>query len=709
MQKQTQRTTLASDASANDATGDDATADDATADASTDAGVDADVDAGSPTVALKTPFPKPTSDPLAGSSVTGCDVYQKERCVNNVLQRCALYDTKSKTFVSTPDPLLHRVLLYDRWYDLYHQPDGMSFSREFGGTTNAGTPEATWGAKSHFRGWGNRNDSPIWTGAALIGFAMRYLNTKTRADYLRMERKARAMLTYFEMTGADGYLGRYHFLAVPPGTPNDDKHVILNDADDSNYLVHDLDPNAPGLPDIYKNGVPDGKGGTVKGRGRWRGGPSIDQYSGVLSSLATVWHLLEDNQLKTRIGHHVSCFLKRLKRVEIRNLQMNKPVLAALTTFFAGANLQFDPGDIDISKTDTLVAYVLEQKNSKNTSFNTGCNASIELQATRVLDAASPLFLAEAFFLVSDFRGGQEERATGYDTVYAPNIRGGNAIQMMQLAAAAYQMTKDPQFKAFLEKELIGKLRTLDLADTASSLLPPYWCRGFHGDHITYLPLWSLLTMLDKSVARDRLETTMSFEYYEKRMKKLANANFNVYFAGEVKNAKPTDRQAAIAAATTALDALGGNDGVLDDPRRDYNQDRSTIINQLPATTKLQCPTEQERASCEDGISVFGIKVDDGTDITHTCGKGPGECPLSTGCAWALADTPMPMENRTWGDFIWQKNPFTLSFSPPVHGNKQSAGIELFQTYWLARHYGFITTGKDQVLAWQDVDGCTSP
>ena len=86
-----------------------------------DGGADASPDASPlPELPVRAPLDTPT-DPLAGGAVESCAVYQAERCEGGTLQRCAVYDTAAQAFVDAPDPLLRRLLLYERWYDLYHQ------------------------------------------------------------------------------------------------------------------------------------------------------------------------------------------------------------------------------------------------------------------------------------------------------------------------------------------------------------------------------------------------------------------------------------------------------------------------------------------------------------------------------------------------------------------------------------------------------------
>jgi len=55
-----------------------------------------------------------------------------------------VYDPVAGAFVDTPDPLLRRVLLFERWRDLYNSPDGLTSERDFNTATPPGTAEADW-------------------------------------------------------------------------------------------------------------------------------------------------------------------------------------------------------------------------------------------------------------------------------------------------------------------------------------------------------------------------------------------------------------------------------------------------------------------------------------------------------------------------------------------------------------------------------------
>src|SRR5688572_24111471 len=141
--------------------------------------------------------PQPTvasvgGDPLAGSTVTACPLYLEEKCEAGKLQRCDIYDAATASFPDQPDPLLRRVFLYDRWYDLYSSPSGgLTAERVFTTSIAADAPESVWGDPSRFLLWVGTGDSGIWTGAALVSDTFRYVATRTEADYQRMERKTR--------------------------------------------------------------------------------------------------------------------------------------------------------------------------------------------------------------------------------------------------------------------------------------------------------------------------------------------------------------------------------------------------------------------------------------------------------------------------------------------------------------------------------------
>lgn len=176
--------------------------------------------------------------------------------------------------------------------------------------------------------------------------------------------------------------------------------------------------------------------------------------------------------------------------------------------------------------------------------------------------------------------------------------------------------------------------------------------------------------------------------------------------AGTVPDAMAPNKAALLAEALESLHALGGSGGVLDDPRRSYSIDPQYAIDHLPEGTVVDCPTEAERQLCEQGITLFGITVEQ-KKITVECTGAPTDCPVEGGlCVRALASYGVPMDLRVHEDFMWQRNPYKLGSAHGMEGAEQSPGLDLIEPYWVARAYGFITEGKGQVLAWRDGGSC---
>jgi hypothetical protein len=696
--------TITPDGLAPDTRGDDA---DATPD-SGDSG-DADVDAGPPPPELVVgpPLRTPPADPLAESELESCAVFEADRCVDDRVQRCDVYDLVEEAFLDAEelDPLFRRVLRYERWYDLYHSPNGQTAERGFSSPQAADTAESIWGDPGVFREYEGVGDAAIWTGVALNAYLLRYLETGTEADYARFEAKVRDLLRLFEVTGIDGYLARHHFLQVAEGAPNTDEAVIIHG--ESRLDHRDRAIPAPsevdGLPALYATGLVEGDA-VWEGTPMWHGNPSIDQYTGPMVALPAAFAALRDDTLRAAITRHLTCYLNRLERLEIRNLRADPEIQEALQAFFAGGTLDLDEGDPDFTELDTLVGYYLPQINDANADeYPVACPAAPQLEPTRVVDASSLLtLLAGLGPIVSDLQSRDEARATSIDHFYAPSVRGGDAIHLMHLAAMAYYFTGDETYRSFLRDELIGEIGADRVALTAGSLVPPRWCRSFYGEHITLPPLWAFINLLEDSPLRAAMVDVMEVEGWQKLAFDLDNAVFDLMYAAAVPEGVATARDEAIARALLALEVFGGNGGVLEDPRRDYDHPFSEVVAALPEGAELVCPTEDERALCEDGFQVFGLTVP-GEDITRTCSGTERDCPVGDGgeCAQAMARDALPAELRQFSDFAWQRNPFAVGLDRGVEGLRQSPGLDLIEPFWLARYYGLTDAGRGEVLAWR--------
>ena len=673
-----------------------------------------------PPLPTRAPLSVP-EDPLEGSDVVSCALYQDERCENGVLQSCTLYDTQKKDWVAQPDPLLRRALLFDRWRDLYNSPDGQAIDRDFSVDVQPGSSESEWGKPENFAGYWGAGDGGIWTGWATVSDILRYSQTGTEADYQRMEQQVRDMVTMYEVTGIPGYLVRYHFLLLPEGAPNTPEH-ILRWEDSFNPSSHDrlvADPeNTPNLPDIYTDGITDESGKVWKGTPMWHGRPSIDQNTGPMTSLPMAYGLLRDEDLKQRIVNNLTCYLKRLQRIELINLQQNTELLDGLMAYFSAGELQMDPDDIDLTKLDRIVGYVQRQINGVNEDgFDTGCPDTVQMEPWRVIDATSETFFLQMLDFVMDMDT-DDERENQIDHYYFPNLRGGDAMHLMHLAAMAYYFTGDEMYREFLYEELIGNLDTIGVAHTAGAFNLPKYCKKYFGDQITYGPWWAFLELLDDCDLKIEMQKAFHHEMWDKLVKDVDNTDFAIMYAGAVPESIGKDRQQAIAFALDYLPWMGGNGGTLmgdpfdpkwlDDPRRSYTLTPEQVMASTPDGITAQCPTADEVAACTAKIEVLGIQMDNLTGWeSHDCTGSEWECDVGEGvCTDKMASGPLPIPLRRYTDFLWQRNPFELGRGVNKEGGRQFAGSDVTEPYWNARRYGFIKEGAGQVLAWKELGSC---
>ncbi len=665
-----------------------------------------------PVLNLSPTVPERPADPLADSGVTSCPLYRESVCDGGVQKTCAVYDTVEESFVDTPDALLNRVFLYDRWHDLYTSPNGLTAERVFNQDIAGNMPEEEWGAPEKFAGWAGAGDAAIWTGAALVSDIYRYLVTGTDSDYGRMTDRLKALLRDFEVTGIPGYLARHHYLVLDEGGPNSDEIMIEYGLDNRDNRDNPIENpgDIEGLPAMYFDGVPDGQGGAVTGVPYWNGHPSIDQYSGPMTAFPLIFNLLkeEDADLKEKIVTHMTCYLKRLKRLEIINLQENPEALQEITEYFAGANMNLDPDDIDFLDMDTLVVYYLAGFNQANAEdYDRSCPDGIEMEASRIVDAADSGFMLEMLKLSRDLDtdSGKPANPTVIDHFYIANIRGGDASHLMHLAMIAYYLTGEEQYKNFLFDELIGNLRAPEVALTMMAFRLPDFCFRYYGDHITYGTHWQMVSMMEEGALKDTMRRVMKEEIWEKALYNHKSAKFNTMYAS-VMPENDEYRATAIEQVRAQLRDFGGNDGVMNAPRRTYPLDRGAVIASFPAGTEVRCPTEEERTICEDGGDLFGIPLEQ-SSISYDCDGRAGECEMADEkCVEGIASDGLPPSLRNYSDFMWQRSPFSIGANHAAQGRKQSPGRDLTEPYWMARYYGYIQEGAGQVLAWKEEGAC---
>ena len=657
------------------------------------------------------PLSAPAQPPLP-EGVESCGLYLEERCEAGVARRCEIFDSGSASFVDAPDPLLRRAFLYDRWYDLYTSPDGQTLKRVLKSFTPGDAPESEWGASEHFDHYRGGGDSAIWTGVALNADIFRWQVTGSAADWERVERKVRQLVRLFDVTGVPGYLARYHQLVLPVGAPVTEE-VITTYADvetlEHTHMPIEDPASVEGLPAVYLDGLATEGGEVVYGTPMWSGAVSIDQYTGPFVALPLVLPFLEDEALVARITEHMTCYIKRLRRLEIVGLQGNPEVLEGLSKLFGDGSLQLDEGDLDLTALDRIVGYYHEGINAKNIDgFDRSCPDAMAVEPTRVLDASNDDFFFEMFQLGLDLDAKHQFRPGQIDHFYAVNVRGGDASHMMHMVALAWWLTGEEHYREFFEHELIVELDAIDVAKTAQAFRNPRWCYKYYADHISYTTHWQFITMLPEGPLRDAMVAVMHDEHWLKGLKPLNNAKFDVLYASVVPaSVAGEDRAHAIAEAAATLAEFGGNGGTLDAPRRDYVLERGDVVDSLPPEITPVCPTAEERQQCEEPGDVLGIPLD-GKVISYACDDRPAECVMDDGlCVEALASEGLPVGLRTYGGFTWQLDPLRMGSTPPDPGREQSHGRDLAEPYWMARYYGYIPEGAGTLLAWREDGACT--
>jgi hypothetical protein len=679
-----------------------------------------DIEEGLPPLPTKDPLPTP-ADPLEGSEVESCALYQEERCVEGKKQQCAIYDTKDESWVTEPDPLLERAYLYDRWRDLYNSPDGQAVDRDFNKEILPLTPESEWGKPEHLEQYWGSGDGGIWTGWSTVASILRYAQTGTEADYQRMEQQVRDMVSMYEVTGIPGYVVRYHFLLLPEGAPNHPDHILRweNSFSPGHHDRLVVNPEElDNMPDIYTEGITDAEGTVWKGTPMWHGRPSIDQNTGPMTSLPLAWSLLKDEELKGKITHNLTCYLKRLQRIELINLQDNPELIEGLLAYFNVGELKFDPEDIDLSKLEKIVGYVHRQVNTKNEeTFDMGCPDTVQYEPWRVIDATSDTFFLDMLALISDMDT-DDERENQLDHYYFPAIRGGDAMHLMHLATMAYYFTGDEMYREFLYEELIGNIDTIGVMHTAGAFDLPKYCKKYFGDQITFGPWWTFLQLLGESDLRSEVAGAYHTEMWDKLVKQVDNADFNIMYAGELSDEEAPDKEQALASAMEGLQWMGGNGGVLmgspedpkwlQDPRRSYTATPEAILAATPDGIVAECATEQELDICTVEIEFMGITLPNLTGWNSwDCTGNEYECEVGEGQCYEMhASAPLPIHLREYTDYLWQRNAFELGKNAGIEGKRQYAGSDYSVPFWNALRYGFITEGKGQVLGWKEDGVC---
>ncbi|HOI12141.1 MAG TPA: hypothetical protein PK313_16785, partial [Myxococcota bacterium] len=339
------------------------------------------------------------------------------------------------------------------------------------------------------------------------------------------------------------------------------------------------------------------EGEFVKGRPMWYGRPSIDQNTGPMNALPMAYAMLKDEALKDRIEYHLTCYLNRLKRIEIINLDQNPGLRDTLMQFFGSGGLNLDPDDMDLTKIKSVVGYVQHQINTANeATYDRTCPAGPPRENWRTIDAAGDTFILDMLELTGDMGTGPDNRENQIDHYYFPNIRGGDTIHLLHLAAMAYWFTGEEQYREFFFRDIIEDLDGLRVIATTGAYDQLKWCSHFFGDQLTYGSWWVLLGMLEDGELKTELQKQFHMEMWDKLLKQKGNADFYLMYAGEVpEDMTDGGRQQALDYALTELATMGGNgfvegEPVLDDPRRSYTLTPEFVLAHADGIV-AECPT----------------------------------------------------------------------------------------------------------------------
>ena len=626
----------------------------------------------------------PTRTPVrANASALPADV---ESCSTLGAQQgartCAVYDTRKKAFAPQPDgtaedALARRAFLYERWLDLYNAPEKQPVVRRLTVPMPVGTPESKFGDPKYFEGWDDQGDSAGFTDDALDAALFHYAVTGTDADYKRFESYARGMVGQWDATGMDGYLARFHYAGVPPGTPLPNGGLALDRRDPNDEGTFDIPASSlPRMPAYYTNGV-EINGQHLAVRPSWIGHTSIDAYSGSMNSWPLAARLLKDPALKARMGVHYGCFLKRLKVLKIVNLSKNAQLQKDLAHYLTSAVLKLDADDPDLTKIDEVWGFYLPQYNFRSkANYPAECPAHLATDAdpADVVDVSRPGFDTRLLNLI--FRQAGGDGADAIDFAYYPSVRSGDAVMLEAYALGAYHLTGDTEFLRWREQTLIGHANAREISRTVGAFNPPRPCRSYYRTPNLYLAHFMRTLIDNEPASRDFAAMLWRRKFAAKEVAGLRDGLFEMVYAGAL-----GEKGAGAADAIADLLAFGGMPGHLDEPRRNYAVNLEVAT---PPGLSVGVATSEELSLCSQPITILGIKVP--IDPPNPNNKYVSPSP--------------PVVQRPPDNWIWEKDPFAAARLPGDASMQQYAGLDLIEPYWMARYYGLLPD-THLVLAWQ--------
>ncbi len=678
---------------------DDDVDDDTDDDADDDADDDSDDDMQYPNVPrFKAIWHQANESPLP-EAMTSCAIYRETACIADTTHTCEIYDAGESDWASDPDPMLEQMYWYDRYYDLYMNMEGQHSDRYTTIPIEPGTPEEVWSDPAIFQRHNGYGDASGWTGMVLGSAAARYQETGTEADYLRMLDKFDSMMFLYEVTEIPGFLARSHFAMLqddgilPIGHPG----KAIGQYSDSGHFKYPLsDEILARLPSYYTEGV------VVEGTQRdvtpvWQGDASRDMHVRSLPGIMLAYDMLgedgEANRLRGLVDQAIPCTLNRLKKMRITNLQSNALLREFITLYLSGGRLLLDPGDIDLTSIDTIIAYVMEQPNPNHMDmFDASCPDGPPLTITDPtydLDASNAVEFIAKFMELSQRIGVDAELPIAW--ILAPGVRGGDIAFMVQWALAAHYVTDDERYLQFVD-QMMTEMEFWPIINTMGSLYTPKWCRPTFAPSLIYPTLWNLQARVDPTEFPDFWNNMGTAIFEETKNKELAGAGdafFGVLYDFMVDtNIDPgksayIDEMVALLAQTEQYQAGPENKF---DPRRNY---QVLLLSNPPPEFDLpvELPTQEDLDMCLQEVELFGIVL------------YPG---------WIEDELPravdyLPMKWRVPGSMQFAMGPWMLERS---YGSKAGRVMwpmqGLSSAFWTGRAQDTITAGNGTALAWRD-------
>jgi len=632
------------------------------------------------------------NDSVLPAEIESCSLIAAEECRAGTLHRCAIYDAAADEFPENPPAFLERILYIDRYGDLYNTKDFSQLVYYHTEYIAPGTPEQTWSAPAMFDYYRDHGDSAFYQGYHVCAAAHRFAVTGTDADYRRMVEHLERQLGNWRITGVPGYMIRAvsamleDGTAIPPGHPEYNLREYKERTNHVLYTVTEPDLLAL-LPAYYYEGV------TIDDvyyptTPMIEGGPSLDAYSGALLGFDYAYDLLrsEDQALKDEIAECVTCFIGRLRKIRVTNVQDSILGSLAMEYLMGTGSLHLDPDDINLDDIDTMVGYVAEAIPPDDPGdFQFECSDTLpsDVHPNYDWDANDPSFLIHLLSLAYRLSGLGDYPI---DFVYLTSHRGGDVAFMAHWMTLAYHVTGDERYLNFIREALVHEIDGLAVLNTAGSFYLPPYCGSWIGGDLLHPIIHTTLRHLGDGPLTDELRRTLLEEFKNKLFLTDDNAYFGVTY-GTVMSAD--DDPEAADYLTWAVGELNGyviHPEYPLDPKRNYNTDY--ITDPLPDYPPTP-PTAEEVAVCEQGFELFGIEIV----------PGPGVDPDFE----VISPLALPVGMRVPHELIWHFSPFNLKRDfGDAEGRRIYMFTDLTVPFWIADYHQAIPDGQDMALGWQD-------